>query len=329
MGVAAGLTSASKALPILGKYLEYFLIFAVVAKNLRTEREFRTLVWICVAAAVLGIVSGALGFGADRVRGPLGETANIYGGYLSLSLSIVIGLGVYATTPGTRALAAATALFLAAGIARTFSRTTYVALAASTTLFALFKERRLLPVLLLAALLLPVVLPRDVAERVGTIAGVAVGDTPSSWAARLGAWELAFNGMSGGDYLWGRGAGSVALGDVDSEYVRAFVDTGIIGLALFLWFLLRTLRTANANFGRLPGPGFHKGFAAGYLIAFVAICVHGIGATSFTSIRTMEMFMVLTGLMVCQSGRAAEWGLLPERPPAPPPHPVNLPLILR
>jgi O-antigen ligase len=118
----------------------------------------------------------------------------------------------------------------------------------------------------------------------------------------------------------------VALGDVDNEYIRLIADVGILGLGLFGWFLVRIFRTASAHYGRLEAGSFHKGFAAGYLIAFTMICVHGIGATSFTSIRTMEMFMVLTGLMVCQAGRAAEWGLLPDVAPPPAPAP---PLLFR
>ena len=328
LGMAAGLTTIRKSLPILAKYVEYFLIFAIVAKNVRTEREFKALVGMVVAAGVAGVLfSGLSTGGVGRVAGTTGETANIYGGYLALILSIVLGLAIHASSAGARTLAIVVGLLLAAGTAKTLSRTTYAALALSTTAFALFRERRLIPWLLLAALAVPFLLPDDVGARVRSIGGVATGDAPSSWDARLWAWHLSLGSLSGVEYLWGRGAGSVSLGDVDNEYVRVMMDSGILGLAFFVWFLASAFRAANAHHGSLPGNGFHKGFAAGYLIAFGMLCIHGIGATSFTSIRTMEMFMILTGLMICQAGRAVEWGLIP--PPAPVPSPASYPLILR
>ena len=44
-------------------------------------------------------------------------------------------------------------------------------------------------------------------------------------------------------------------------------------------------------------------------MGLIALAVHALGATSFTAIRTMETFMVLTGFFVAQAHRAPEWEL--------------------
>jgi hypothetical protein len=327
LGISAGFTRLTQVLPILGKYLEAFLIFAIIAKNVRTEREFRALVVMSVLAGGAGTLASVFGVGESRIRGPLGETANIYGGYLALTASVALGLAVHASTPGSRLLAGMLAASLGFGVLKTYSRTSYAALATGILSFSMLRERRLLPFLLLAAVAGPFLLPDDVLTRFANIGGVATGDAPSSWEARVYSWRIVLGRIAGPGFLFGGGAGSIGLGDVDSEYFRVLADGGVLGAALFVWFLTRTFRTALTHYDRLPIGGFHKGFAAGYLMAFLALCIHAIGATSFTSIRTMEMFMVLTGLMVCQAGRAAEWGLLPGVAPAPTPAPLP-PLVI-
>ncbi|HYF01646.1 MAG TPA: hypothetical protein VEJ18_22180, partial [Planctomycetota bacterium] len=175
-------------------------------------------------------------------------------------------------------------------------------------------ERRLLPLLLAGGVIAPLVLSDTLLNRLETIGDLARGDAPSSWQSRVHSWETTVGSLSGADWLWGRGLGSVDLGWVDSEFVRILADMGLLGLGLFGLFLLKVGRHANAIYEALPAGGLHKGFAAGYLMAFIALSVHAVAATSFTSIRTMEAFMVLTALAFAQGNRAVEWGLADRLP---------------
>jgi hypothetical protein len=114
----------------------------------------------------------------------------------------------------------------------------------------------------------------------------------------------------------GFGIASLPLGEVDNEYVRVLVDTGLTGLGVFLWLLFVLGRAANRLVGLLPAGTFERGFAAGYWMLFGTLLVHAVGATSFTAIRTMESFMVLTGLFGALHHRHPEW--LPSQDPAEP-----------
>jgi O-antigen ligase len=124
----------------------------------------------------------------------------------------------------------------------------------------------------------------------------------------VGAWREVIDKLPQSP-LWGFGLGSVKLGDVDNEYIRAVADSGIIGAGLLLWLLVRIGKRANEVYNQAAPNTFAKAYAAGYLMAFFSIVVHGLGATSFSSIRTMESFMILTGLMVCLYNNMDAWGL--------------------
>jgi hypothetical protein len=89
----------------------------------------------------------------------------------------------------------------------------------------------------------------------------------------------------------------VRFGEVDSEYVRIFSDMGVVGVLLFFWLLIRLGSLANKTYDSLEENTFLRGYVAGYLMAFVAMVIHSIAATTFSAIRTEEAFMILTGLL--------------------------------
>lgn len=326
IGLASGTTPMARALTTVAKYVEYFVLYLILLHNVRTASEFKALVVVALGAATASALLstlGLLGSGQGlRTIGPASETANIYGGYLVLHLGLAVGLLLHASTAAARAGALAAAAVLIYSVGHTYSRTSYAALGAGLAAFALVRERRLIPVLGLGILLTPLFLSGAVASRIATIGGVVTGAGPSSWQSRVWAWTITVDQMTGLDFFWGRGVGSVALGEVDNEYVRILADTGLAGVLAFLVLVARYGLEVDRSYRALPAQTVHKGAAAGIWIATFALCVHGIGATSFTSIRTMEAFIVLAGLAMAQANRAREWDLLgPAAPPRPGPLP--------
>lgn len=313
IGSFVGTSRLMMAFLIMGKYTEYLMIYLLVVNSVKTDREMKAL---AIFSILVALTSSHLSLSATytesantvegRVRGPLGETSNIYGAYLALHFLLALGLYLHANTSSGRFVAGAAVVLLGISILFTYSRTTYVAIAGAILVFGLLKHRRLLLILLIMALILPFTAPTSVMERMATVAGVASGPSPGSWTARLGAWEWAYNRMALTDFLLGQGIGSVRFGDVDSEYVRVLADTGLAGLALFGWILVRLGRLANRTYDRLPSRTFERGYLAGYLMAFMAITIHGVAATTFSAIRTEETFMVLSGLMTVIANRSPE-----------------------
>jgi hypothetical protein len=312
-GVVSGTTTLSSAGLYMGKFVEFFLIYLLLVNNVTRREEFRALASFSVLVALMSalMVSDAFTDGppSGRLSGPLGETANMYGGYLILNLAIALGLFLQAQTVGGRLAAAVAVALLGIPLLYTYSRTSFVAILAASFAFGIFKDRRLLIVTLVFGVLTPLLAPDAILTRISSISGVATGDEPSSWASRTLAWRTLGGRTAAESPLLGFGLASVNLGMVDNEYVRVFIDTGIIGLGLFLWVLVRLATRATSVIDRLAPQTFERGYAAGYWIAFVAMCIHAVGATSFTSIRTMECFIVVTGLFGALYNRCEEWGL--------------------
>ena len=288
---------------ILGKYAEYMIMYLLVINTVRTESELRAL---AIFAILVALASSFLSFGSNvlavastiegRVRGPEGETSNIYGGFLALHFLLALGLFLHSRTPGTRLAGGAAIVLLGISLLFTYSRTTYVAVGGAMLLFGALKHRRLLIILFILAVIIPVLAPGAIIARIQTVGGVTSGTTPS-WTARVDAWDWAMNRMSPLDYFLGKGIGSVRFGEVDSEYVRIFSDLGIVGLALFAWLLFRLAKQANSTYDSLEEYTFLRGYVAGYLMALAAMIIHAVAATTFSAIRTEEAFMVLTGFM--------------------------------
>lgn len=316
-GASAGSVKPGAAFFIMAKYAEYLLIYLLVINLVRTEAEVRALaifsIMVAVASATLSLTS-SVSYAADvaegRVRGPLGETANIYGGYLGVHLLLTLGFFLHSTTGGARLISGATVVLLGISILFTYSRTSYVAVGGAILIFGVIKYRRLLVILLILGILVPILAPTSVMDRMATVGGVAAGPTPYSWDARLYAWQWAMGRMSAFDSIIGKGIGSVGFGDVDSEYVRIFSDMGVLGVFLFLWLLVRIGLLASRTHDALPEYTFRRGYVAGYLMAFLTMTIHSVAATTFSAIRTEETFMILTGLMtaIANQREAAQEG---------------------
>jgi len=313
VGVTTGTTSLSTAVLYMGKFVEFFLIYVLLVNNVTRREEFRALAVFAILVSLASALTTSNGFASEepggRLNGPLGETANMYGGYLILNLAIAVGLFLNARTTGGRLVTALALVLLGIPLLYTYSRTCFVAILVASFAFGILKDRRLLIVTLLVGLLTPLFAPAAILERISTISGVATGDEPSSWSSRVLAWQQYGGRAAEESPLLGFGLASVKLGMVDNEYVRVFIDTGIIGLGLFLWVLVRLRLHVTQLVNRLVPQTFERGYASGYWIALLAMCIHAIGATSFTSIRTMECFIVITGLFGALYNHAEEWGL--------------------
>src|SRR2546422_10418282 len=91
---------------------------------------------------------------------------------------------------------------------------------------------------------------------------------------------------------------------MDAQYARTLVETGVIGLAVFLWLVWSVLKSGFASFRALREPE-ERGLALGFLAGTVGLLVHAIGANSFIIVRIMEPFWFFTAIVVTLPGLAA------------------------
>ncbi|MDQ6995575.1 MAG: O-antigen ligase family protein [Mariprofundaceae bacterium] len=292
------------------KYLEYFVLFFMIINHVHDENTIKRFLWIMLITCVIASLAGIAQIpGGGRVSAPfegkLGEP-NTFGGYLVLMFSVT--LGIFLHTPRSRLWYY---LLISMGImlvpfAFTESRSSYLSfvVAIVTFLFISKKKRFLVVSCLIGATLLPFVLPQNVINRImftfhqseqqGQLAvgGVKI-DT--STTERLRAWNSVMTryfpqhpflgvGVTGGPFL-------------DAQYPRVLLETGMLGLFFFLWFLRRIWVLLRQGYDTIQDDVL-KGAALGALCGYAGLLVHAIGANTFIIIRIMEPFMILLALLM-------------------------------
>ena len=166
----------------------------------------------------------------------------------------------------------------------TYSRSGWISIVIAAGILLWFGEKRVLPLLALAAVLAVPLLPQSIMTRLSTL---FVGHHDSSSSFRMRLWVgvlmmLMDHGVTG----IGLGPGSFAalypyyarkeakVGPVHSHNVwfELLLELGIAGLLSFLWFFLRTLRKTGCGLGASRCPLRRLSLAA---------CLAGIVGVSF------------------------------------------------
>jgi len=291
------------------KYLEYFVLFYIVVNHIHDEgiikRMLIVMIFTCIVASFLGIAQVPQGL---RVSAPFeGEQGepNTFGGYLMFMFSILLGILLRTTNKKQRYT-----LFVMLGIIFipfifTESRSSYLSFLAAMMMFLFYSEKkRLLIFICLGSLALsPFVVPKSVVNRImftfnqaeqeGQLAvgGVKI-DT--STTERLKSWDNVLNksfpkhpifgvGVTGGQFL-------------DAQYPRVLLETGMVGLIFFIWFLRRIWVMLKKSSRDLKDPVM-RGVALGAFCGYGGLLVHAIGANTFIIVRIMEPFMIILGLV--------------------------------
>jgi len=291
------------------KYLEYFVLFFMIINHLHDQdtikRYLIIMIATCVIASIVGIMQIPSG---QRVSAPfegeLGEP-NTFGGYLVLMFSVVLGIFLHTVKSRRWYILLVIMGVILIPLAFTESRSSYLSLMVSITLFVFIsKNKRLLITACLAgAIMLPFVLPQNVIDRVMFtfnqtdqegqlhLGGVKI-DT--STTVRLESWNIAVTkyfpqhpalgvGVTGGPFL-------------DAQYPRILVETGMLGLLLFLWLLKRIWDVLRQGYEEIENVSL-RGASLGALCGFAGLLVHAIGTNTFIIVRIMEPFMILIGLL--------------------------------
>jgi len=292
------------------KYLEYFVLFYIVVNHMHDEaiikRFLVMMIFTCVVASLIGISQIPSGL---RVSAPFegveGEP-NTFGGYLMFMFSIVLGILLQVTDKNKRFVLFAVLAIILVPFAFTESRSSYLSFIVAMVCFLFFSRKKTLLIFLalIGLALAPIVLPQNVINRVmftfnqtQQSGQLKVGNlkVDTSTTERLRAWEKVLTESYPKNPILGVGVtGGVFL---DAQYPRVLLETGIIGMVFFIWFLRRIWVMLKKSSHDLKDPVM-RGVALGALCGFAGLLVHGIGANTFIIVRIMEPFMIILGLVL-------------------------------
>ena len=310
IGVLVGRVRPFAGFFFLLKYYEYFFLYFMTVNLVTSEKQIRQLVTVslvtCFLVSLYAVFQMASGQRASApFEGEEGEP-NTLGGYLVFMLSVVTGLLM---TPGaSRSRVFHTLLLLVGFIAlqATLSRSSFLAAGVVLIVFMVHVSRRyplVLTLIILGLLAAPVWAPKSVRDRVlytftqpaieGEQFRLGAVRVDTSTTDRLRSWQEAGKAWMRSP-LWGNGVTGGPF--MDAMYPKLLADVGLLGIAAFGFLMWSVYRLARSALEEIDDPYF-KGIITGFLLGFVGMLVHGIGANTFIIVRIMEPFWLYAALI--------------------------------
>ena len=294
------------------KYVEYFVIYYMAVNNLRDrEHAWRLVAAAFITAAIVSVIGLAQVPSGERVSAPFeGEVGepNTFGGYLLFMIAIAAGIALETPKLRTRAQCVALLGLMVVPFFFTLSRASYLGVIPAFLVIAWFTTRRrfVAGLILLAVVASPALLyvaPKSVKERVvytfkeergsETVRVGKVAFDPST-SARLMSFKAALQGFAQRPVF---GYGVTGFGFMDAQYARVLAETGLVGLASFLWLTWAVWRHARDVHRTRRDPA-ERGLVLGFLAGFAGLLAHAFGSNTFIIVRIMEPFWLITGIVM-------------------------------
>jgi len=345
--------SWSEGVPELLKWAEFAAVYLVAAQVLGR----RYVWWVVGALLAAGLVEVALGaYQFLRQVGPEAfilagrfmraygtfRQPNPYAGYLGYLVPVAVSLTVagvwlwwHSRKPIGLFIAATcgmTSLALVIGIGLSWSRGSWIALAAALLAVMAMRDRRAAIAALVAGLVFVVILlmagttwlPGALSERVSGLGSYVAGPNPArteitdenfAVLERLAHWQVGWRMFE--DHPWiGVGIGNYGteygqyapahwyepLGHAHNIFINFIAETGILGLAAFLLFWLGALRFAWRSAGHLRG--FPAALAIGVFGTLVYLTVHSMFDNLFVQHMQLQLALLLGGVASLEMTKA-------------------------
>ncbi len=320
VGYASGTVGGLGGFFYVLKYVEYFVVYYMVINNLTDRPQaWRLITAAFLTAVIVSLIGAAQIPSGQRVSAPFegkeGEP-NTFGGYLLFMMAIAGGIALETARIKTRVVCLGLLALMGLPFAYTLSRASFLGVPFVLLTIGLLSTRRRMMVgaillLVVASPLVVTLLPKPVVQRVlytfepeagqATVRLGRVAFDPST-SARLISAQQALGGWAKRPFL---GYGVTGFGFMDAQYARTLVETGIVGLAAFLWLVWSTLRSGVAAFRALRNPE-ERGLALGFVAGLVGLLVHAVGANTFIIVRVMEPFWFFAAVVVALPILAAQ-----------------------
>lgn len=289
---ALSIVHATKLVPSAAdvlRLLAIVLMFVVLEQLMADRRRMKQALLAIFLSAIFPLLYAAMGYatGNPAVEDKGGITrltatfvqSNAFAGYLMLI--VIVGVAIFPHVQGKLRLGLAL-LLGTCGIALvlTYTLAALVGAFVGLVIVALKQSKRLL-IVLAVAVVLALAVASPLSSRLSTITGqgssASAGQGESSLAWRLGYWTEIIP-LADQSPLTGIGYGMTGYitqqgKQPHNDYLRAYVETGLIGLVaylIFIWMLVRTgIRAARAA----PRGTLDYGVAVGYLGCAVAMAL--------------------------------------------------------
>jgi putative inorganic carbon (HCO3(-)) transporter len=258
-----------------------------------------------LAVAILEISRGRAGItaqGIGRINGTFLHP-NPFAAYLSLLLILGVALFPHVGRRWRWALCALS-LACAAVLVGTYARGAWLATFAGLLVVALIQHRRLLWLMGASILVVAISVP-SVSLRLADLSETRSesGAPANSLAWRVEYWKSALALQD--NPLFGIGLREVELNQEakkapHNDFVRVYVEMGLIGLATYLWLLGALLVQAHKAY-RVAEPGVARGLAVAFLGSLTALVVLSVAANVVSQLVILWYFAAIAVLALTAS----------------------------
>jgi O-antigen ligase len=311
LGAQQGYVNITRSFFYILKYIEYFLLFFLVANNIRDIKQLKIFVFfLLLTCFIVSAYAWKLHMtGIVRVAAPFdlkgGAEANTLAGYLLFMMGIIMGLLIYSVSHKQKIFLLALLGFMIPPFLFTLSRGAWLGLIPMyISLIILTKKSRhlLLIGLVIIVILSPILLPQTVKDRITTtfVAGevyTVFGKQflfAESAAARIEVWNYVIKKWYKRPFL---GYGVTGIGFVDSQYARILGETGLIGFLAFALLMAIIVREGVRNF-KLVEDDWARGLTLGFLAGLTGLLFQGFSASNFIIVRIMEPFWFIAAIVI-------------------------------
>jgi len=329
IGFLSTITSVSFYLSLEGfffKLFEWIMLYFIVTEALNSKEKLYKILGILFFSMVIigidGIFQAATGVDFIR-RHPMSgvrlkasfSSPNSFAGWLVMMIPLALSFAYFwkdnlfklssrhnwlkkAIRPGLWAITG----ILTFCLAFTYSRGAWIGVILAVLFIGRLRSRKLLIMTVIAILILPLFMTGYLKER--TIAIIKFSETAG---VRPLIWEEAVNIVKDFPFL-GCGLNTYAIvgphykvpGGTGyyphNSYLHMAAESGLLGLASFLWIIAALFKTSLANLKRI-GNGFYSIFLTGLLAGLFGFLAHSFVDTNIYTLQLGNLMWFIMGLM--------------------------------
>jgi putative inorganic carbon (HCO3(-)) transporter len=296
---------------------QYMLAFFIGYYLLHNQGQAATLarIMVVVASAVgaYGLLQVILGVetpmhwsdSSENIRTrafSIVQSPNILGSYMALMSPIAFGLA-FLEKGKKRWLWVLLGLLMLSALLFTLSRGAWLAFAAALGLISIFFDRRLLIILLVAAILALFFVPA-VGSRITNLFSeeyIEKSSKDGRIARWLGAYDMMrdnpFYGLGLGHYGGAVGERNFGTIYVDSYYFKTLAETGLTGLALYFWLMGALVKDAYRIWRKQTNKRVFY-FYASVMAGLFAVIIHNAVENIFEVPFMNTYFWLLAGVFL-------------------------------
>jgi putative inorganic carbon (hco3(-)) transporter len=321
-------TTPRASLVELVRMLAAVMMFIVLEQFITDWTALRRVLLAVYVSAVFPLAYTAFGFLTGhppsevknsfmRITGTFGQS-NAFGRYLMLLL--IFGVALYPHLGGRWRLGLGLVLVLGAPfLLLTYTRTAILGTALGAAVVGLLQSKRLLLGLLLASVCALLLVPQLSSRFASLTSGEAGSGNSLEW--RLGYWTEVLP-LANDNPVTGIGPNATQFltdegKQPHNDFIRAYVETGVIGLGAYLFVLAALLGLGVRAVRGSPPGSLARGVAAGYLGCAVAFVAVSAASNAFSNVVILWYLFAFAAAAVAitrpQVSETAPSGLVEDR----------------